>query len=341
MNAQEQAAETRRFAGTRMHDDRGLIAVRGSDRVRWLDGMVSNDVSVLAPGPERSGCYATLLTTKGRIIADLHVLLREGEFWLETSRDAVARVIECLTRYIIADDVELEDISDAYDRVGFEGPGTLELMKEVSGPGPELEWGSCADFSIAGVDFVVAAFGWSGERALQIFGPKGSAEAIRAALVGADRAPVDLDRTAMEILRIEAGIPRLGSELDEDVFPDEAGLGHAISITKGCYMGQEIVARLRSRGHVNHRLVGLRFGSSEPPTPDTELFSGEKRTGEVTSVCVSPSMGIIGLGYVRVDDADPGRRLSIEGSEATVAELPFVPLDGGGPSAGATSLEGT
>jgi folate-binding protein YgfZ len=145
---------------------------------------------------------------------------------------------------------------------------------------------------------------------------------------------VEGDRDTLEILRIEAGIPRLGAELDEDVFPAEAGLvARAVSLTKGCFTGQEIVARLESRGQVNHRLVGLRFEGTAAPTPGEGLDDGDgKRVGEVTSGCVSPGAGAIGLGYVRRTLALAGTALRAGSRSVEVADLPLVAP--GAPDAG-------
>jgi len=325
-----QVRAVRSFAGLAEMNARGLICVQGADRARWLNGMVSNDVEALKEGPRDSGCYAVLLTPKGRVVADLHVLLRSDAFWLETLRSAVPEVLERLDRYIIADDVELRNISDDFEQLGLEGPEAMALVEAAADASVALSREACADLVIAGVPVVAAAFGWTGERAVQLFVPagRGSAVAERLAQAAGDAGLVSIGDEALEILRIEAGTPMLGLELDEEVLPDEARLEHAISTTKGCYTGQEIIARLRSRGHVNHRLVGLRFVAAAPPR-DSELFADGRRTGEVTSACLSPSAGAIGLGYVRVAHAEPGQELTLQDGRATVAPLPFPLSDAG------------
>jgi aminomethyltransferase len=129
---------------------------------------------------------------------------------------------------------------------------------------------------------------------------------------------------ALEILRVEAGLPALGSELDEEVLPPEARLERAISTSKGCYVGQEIVARLRARGQVNHLLVGLRLESPLLPDVGTKLSVDGRTTGELTSVVLSPSEGPIALGYVRREHAEVGTQIEIAGQRARIAALPFV-----------------
>ena len=325
MKLEEQLRVLRSGAGVVRLADRGLIEVRGGDRVRWLNGMLSNDVSTLAQGPDSSGCYALLLTHRGAITADFHVMLRPDAFWLETSRGAVAGVIERLERFIVADDVELLDRSDEFARLGVEGPGAAAQLSAAAGAPVSLTLDSCGDFELAQASTVVAAFGWSGEQAFQIFVAPDVADRVLAALLAGEDGTeaAEIDPEALEVARIEAGTPQLGAELDEEVLPDEAGLDRAISTTKGCYTGQEIVARLRSRGQVNHLLVGLRFEGALP-APDAALHNDTRRTGEVTSACASPVAGLIGLGFVRRDDAVAGTSLKLDGGSATVALLPFV-----------------
>ena len=291
--------------------NRGLIEVTGRDAPRWLDGMLSNDVTVIERGSERSGCYATALTPKGRIVADLHVLAREGGYWLEIAAGAIPDLLSRLRRYIVADDVELVDRTPDFVRLGVEGPSASALLLAAAVECDEslrlegLARDSWCELPIAGAAVPAARFGWSGEDAYQLFVPRASrAPVIRSLEAAGNGLGLALGSfAALEVLRIEAGIPRLGAELDEDVFPDEARLDAAISRTKGCYTGQEIVARLYSRGAVNHLLVGLHFDGDSSPQPDTELFSDGRRCGEVTSSCISPTAGrgrLVGIGLADV-----------------------------------------
>ncbi len=316
--------------------DRGLIEVTGSDALRWLDGMLSNDVVAIGRGSEQSGCYATALTPKGRIIADVHVLARDGGYWLELAADVIPDLVSRLRRYIIADDVELADRTPDFARLGVEGPSASALLLAAAAELGEsarltgLAQDSWCELQIADAAVSAARFGWSGEDAYQLFIPRASRDQVAAALeaAGDGLGLVTGSFAALEVLRIEAGIPRLGAELDEDVFPDEARLDAAISRTKGCYTGQEIVARLYSRGAVNHLLVGLHFDGDVSPQPETELFSDGRRCGEVTSSCVSPTAGAIGLGYLRRNLADPGTVVRAAETQATVVALPIVAAGG-------------
>jgi folate-binding protein YgfZ len=323
---QEQAAAARRGVGLFVRGDRGLLEVAGADRLRWLDGMVSNDVRALAAGPEGSGCYALLLTRKGRIVADLHVLHRGEVFWLETAGAGVAPLRETLERFIIADRVELRDLTAQRDRLALEGPAAPAVLEAAIGEAPGLAPEACAETAIDGAAVLVAAYGCGGGPALQLFAPAGAgpgvAEALRRA--GAAYGLVEGGPEALEILRIEAGVPQLFAELDGDVLPAEARLERAISQTKGCYTGQEIVARLAFRGHVNHLLVGFALEGGCPPAPGAAVSVQGRVVGEVTSACLSPAAGVIALGYVRASFAEPGTGVTVDARPARVAALPFA-----------------
>jgi len=326
VNAGEIARATRRGAGLFANPSREVVSVAGSDRVRWLNGMITNDVAALAPGPTRSGCYAVLLTAQGRIVSDLQVLLRPDAFWLDLETASAGVVTERLGKYVIADDVSLERRADAFDRLALEGPAALAIVEVALRRPLALAPDSCAEVAIAGCGVTVAAYGWSGEAALQIFAERGSGADVATALRGAGEAHglVDANADALEILRIEAGIPRVGAELDETVLPAEARLERAVATTKGCYTGQEVVERLRSQGQVSHLLVGLASDGDEPLVAGAAVECHGKRVGEVTSACVSPQAGSIALGFVRRAHAQTGTAVAIGERSATVAALPFV-----------------
>lgn len=328
-------ADVRATAGLFRLGREGLIEVTGADRVGWLNGMVSNDVAALGPGHASGDCHALLLTHRGAIIADLHVVWRADRFWLLVARDAVAGTLTALEKFIVADDVTLTDASDAHAQWTLEGPAAAQILAALA-VDATLEPG--ADAAIAGQPVTLVPMGLSGEWARRLIAPAAGADAVERAVLEAGAAfSLALgDDEALEVLRVEAGSPRQGFELHDDVLPAEARLDAAISTTKGCYVGQEIVARLRSRGHVNHLLVGLRFDSAAdatpavpaapagPPAAGTELRAGDKRTGELTSVASSPRVGGIALGYVRREHSDPGTELDAGGQRAVVAALPFV-----------------
>jgi folate-binding protein YgfZ len=290
--------------------------------------MITADVKALEKRGDGAGCLALLLTHRGGIVADLRVG-RVGEMLLlECPKSDLGRIRAVLEKMIIADDVVLTDRSGDQAVFGIEGARSGEVLARVLAdgalPGPD-GW---AQRSFEGVPVLVAAFGWSGEQAYQLRVDPAQVGALREAIERAagslGLAPVVGDRALLEVLRIEAGIPALGTELDEGVLPPEARLERAIAVNKGCYVGQEIVARLRSRGQVNHLLVGLRLEAAGLPAVGAALTVAGRTTGEITSVVVSPSQGVLALAYVRREHAEPGTPLELPEGTATVAALPFV-----------------
>jgi len=326
MNPGEQALRCREGAGLFRLGERGLVVVEGSDRARWLNGMLTNDISVLAAGRERSGCHALLLTRIGRIVADVHVLLREGAFWLETEKSAVAPLLATLGKYIIADDVRLSEATPSWERLALEGPAASAIFAIAAGEAPGLAPDAAASFEIAGISVLAGAWGVSGEDALQLFVPAGGGATVALALrrAGAGHALVEAGEDVLEILRVEAGTPRQGRELSEAVLPAEVGLARAISTTKGCYTGQEIVSRMAVRGGASHSLVGLALEGGSAPAAGAAISVQGARVGELTSAALSASAGAIALAYVRRTHAAPGTELVVEGRGARVTALPFV-----------------
>jgi len=324
VSALEQAARVRRGAGLFRLADRALLGVGGVDRVRWLDGMLTNDVKALGPG--RSGCHAAALTRTGRVVCEVQVLWRPEELWLELDAAALASAAAHLEKFIVADDVALRDRSALRERLALEGPLAPTVLEAALGRPLALAPYGCEDVDLGGFNLTLAAFGRSGEPAFQILAPPGSGDALAAALLdaGAGRGLVEASDEALEILRIEAGVPRHGRELDESVLPDEARLSDAVSTSKGCYTGQEVVARLRSQGQVSHLLVGLSSDGESPLPVGATIEVGGRPAGEVTSSCVSPSAGSIALGFLKRAHAGEKSRVRIGTREARVARLPFA-----------------
>ena len=290
----------------------------GSERTRWLDGMVSADIQALEGAGAGSASRALLLTHQGRIVADLRVLTREDAYLLELARDVATPVVEHLDRYIIADDVTLTDVSPETARLAVEGPRSHDVV------GVEIPPGGCAEVEVAGHATLVADWSYTGGTGRQLFLEPAAVADVAAALreAGAGFGLVEGDAAALECLRIEGGQPLQGHEIDDTVLPAEVRLDEAVSETKGCYTGQEVVARMRSRGAANHLLVGLRFDDG-PPSPGTELAAEGRRAGELTSAVVSPHFGAIGLGYVKAALAEPGTEVRAGDAVATVTDLPF------------------
>jgi folate-binding protein YgfZ len=255
------------------------------------------------------------------VVADLHVLARADAFWLELERAGVATVLERLSGYVIADDVTLADRSEDFARFALEGPHADEPLAAASGEPIVLTAHAWREVAIAGVRATVAAYGFTGQPAFQLIVPVAAAESVETELLaaGAEAASADV----LERLRVEAGTPRLGRELDESVLPAEAGLDDAISTSKGCYTGQEVVTRMRTRGRAAHRLVGLRFEGERLPERGAPIEAEGGSIGQVTSAVRSPELGAVGLGFVRAELALPGASVRVAGAPAQIAALPL------------------
>jgi folate-binding protein YgfZ len=309
----DRADAVRRGAGLFALDQRGVVHVGGGDALRWLNGMITADVAALEPGGEGAHVHALLLTPIGRIVAELHVVARPDGFWLELQRDVLDEVVVRLEKYVIADDVALDDVSDAWRRLGVEGPQADAILDAAR---PALD--------AAGV--VTVRFGWSGERCVQLFVPAAALDAVSAALTeaGRERGLIGADADTLELLRVESGTPRQGAELDEEVLPPEARLDACVSTTKGCYTGQEVIARIASRGQVKHLLVGLRLEAGELPPAGTPIQVDGRRVGEITSTAHSNPAGAIALAYLQRPHERAGTAVDVAGRVAHVAALPFV-----------------
>jgi glycine cleavage system T protein len=313
----------RRAAGLFDFSFRSRFAVTGADRVRFLQGMVSNDLESLSPG---GGTYALLLNVQGQILADLRIFCEPDRFLVETDADLRAKVMQTLERHIIMDEVELKPL-DEY-AVALQGPRARGLLeKTLHVDLPEMSEYGHFRTNYAGFPVSVVRASSTGEEGYEVWTKANGLMGVWGAACG--QAPtyemLPCGTEAVETLRIEAGIPRYGADFGEDTLPLEAGLTNALSFTKGCYVGQEIVERARSRGHVNWRLVGLLVEGDSPPAAGEKLAFEGKEIGEITSACVSPTLGkTIALAYVRREASEPGTRLALAaGAIGEVSALPF------------------
>ena len=281
--------------------ERGMFVVRGGEAADFLQGQVSNDVEALAPG---TGCYATILTHKGKLRTDLRVLRGEDFFWLDTEAIGHAVVRHMLDTYTLGRDVQWEDVGVAHSILSLIGPGADDLAEQAP---PATEH----SFVDTGAGLWVRT-----DLGLDVLCATARARALREEL-GVEV----VSEAAAECLRIESGRPRLGFDMDSETIPQEAGINErAVDFEKGCYVGQETVARLHWRGKPNRHLRGLRL--SEAVERRTDITLGEKVVGRVASTCVSPRLGPIALALVR-REAAPGDTVTVGAAEAEVVELPF------------------
>jgi tRNA-modifying protein YgfZ len=345
----------RKTSGVRDRSDEGRLRVTGPDRAAWLQGLLTNDIAAVKPG---GGCYAAYLTPQGRMISDVRVLERGDFMLLDVPAAQKAFVLERLTTFIIMEDVAVDDVTESLARVAVYGPGAAALLEGVL----KVDDGT-AVASLAEHASTVAQFGdhavhsaisvhsghpthpvvIAGSRELggdhagfDVYCPAPLKEDLLRALSAAGAEPIA--DNAWHALRVEAGRPLFGVDMTTETIPLEAGIeDRAISFTKGCYVGQEIIIRVMHRGggRVARKLVGLLpvapASADATIAVDTPLFAGEKSIGRITSAAWSPRAGQwIAMGYVQRDSAEPGTHVTIgqpgSGVEAVVHALPVLSL---------------
>jgi folate-binding protein YgfZ len=297
----------REQAGIADRSQRGKLIVSGADAAEYLQGQLTNEVEALDPG---EGVYAALLDRKGHLQGDMRVLrLAHDRYWIDTEAGALERVKRHLDTYKIGRDVEIEDVGADYAMLSVIGPAAHQVAS--TGPlSPEHAHREEGERRIVATDL-----------GLDLLVPSGSAAGVLAELRGAGAAEVSEE--AAEIARVEAGRPRFGAEMSEATMPAEAGItDRAVSFTKGCYIGQEPVARLHYKGKPNRHLRGLRLSAAAAHGDPIRL--GDREVGRVGTACISPARGPIGLAIVR-REASPGDTVSVgeDGAEAEIVELPF------------------
>jgi folate-binding protein YgfZ len=313
---QEELAALRAGCGVFDLGWRAKLVVTGRDRTRWLNGMVTNNIRDLAPG---HGVYSFLLNAQGHILGDMYIFNRGESFLIDTDRSQMEKLTQLLKKYIIMDQVVLSEAGqNLITALGLEGPNSQDVLGRA-GVEPrqlqplEIEDGMWNDAAISLVGTMQGGY--------MIWLPPENACAIWEALAAAGATPVGAG--VLELWRIAAGIPRYGIDIRERDLPQETGQEQALNFTKGCYIGQEIVERIRSRGAVHRGFTGFRFVGPAPPAPGTKIERDGREVGEITSVAVLPSGQAVGLGYLRREAGGPGTTIEIDGVQATVSELPF------------------
>ncbi|MGE5358889.1 MAG: YgfZ/GcvT domain-containing protein [Bacteroidales bacterium] len=323
----------REAAGMRERRDAALIGVAGRDRLSYLHAMLTNDIAALTAG---RGCYAAYLTPQGRMIADM-VVVELGDLAL-MRLDAARKteVFEKLDQFIFSEDVQLHDLSETLTDIEVIGPRsphvlstTFTASKDEFGALPQLHAHRTEYEGASAV--IVSAGNQLGVPAFDVYLDRVHAPGVSGAMKRAGAVAVADE--AVEALRIEAGVPRFGADMDEHTIPLEAGIeGRAISFTKGCYPGQEVITRVLHRGHgrVARKLAGLAVEGATVPEPGDRLVVAGKDVGTVTSAVYSPTLGrAVALGYLQRDLAAPGTAVQIVRSgdllSANVVPLPFIP----------------
>lgn len=306
---------------------RGQVAVAGKDRAAYLQGLLTNDIEALGPG---TGCYAAWLTPQGRLVTDMHVLESGEMILLDVPADLVEAILQRLDQFLFAEDVQLGDLRGSLQGVWIHGGGAAAALERVvwgpasAGPGPA----TFANYQNAratfdGAPIVLSRIDQLGVPGYCVYIEPARSATLEAALqaVGA----VVGTRETLEAARIEAGTPLFGVDMDTDTIPLEAGIEQqAISFTKGCYVGQEVIIRVLHRGHgrVAKKLVMLKVDAKAAPDRGAKVSAGEREIGHVTSAAMSPRLGAIALAYLHRDFLEPGTRVEVGGSTATVGDRP-------------------
>lgn len=297
----------------------GKIALMGSDRASFLHGLLTNDIIRLTSG---TGTYAAYLTPQGRMISDMRVLDIGDTLLLDVEASVVSALAEKLDKLIFSEDVVVLNVTASLAEFGVHGASAAGLLEQLTGTDVSVlaRQYDNARVTIAESDATVVRDDSLGMPGFDIYVPSVHAARVRTAVLelGASEA----DHQTSEAFRIEAGRPRFGVDMNTETIPLEAGIeDRAISFTKGCYVGQEVIIRVMHRGHgrVVRRLVRLVLLGGTVPSPGDKMFSGDLAVGEVTSAALSPKTGTpVAMGYVHRDCAAPGTELTVAGSQAVV-----------------------
>jgi folate-binding protein YgfZ len=325
MAPSEEYALVRRQVGLLDRTASGVLELTGRDRATFLHALLSNEIKALAPG---QGCAATLLDVHGKVQVVVFVWIADDRIFVVTPPAMAEKTAEALDHYLFAEKVVIRDVSRETALFVLAGPqarGTIERLTGASPP--NTSWSNVAAKLGEIPVRLVTGGGETGEAEVWVMSALGDAPTVRDALVAAGAGPVGPE--AFESLRIEAGTPLFGHDVDDSVLLPEIPFENLLSYTKGCYPGQEVVVRIRDRGHVNRLLRGLVLDGSDAPSAGAEVVIDETQVGKVTSAVWSPGLGRpIALAFVRRQHAEPGTRVSVRvGGRAvagSVSGLPFT-----------------
>ena len=317
-------------------DGTGWIRVTGGDRARWLNGMTTNAVEQLAPG---AGAYSFFLNAQGRIQGDGYIFAQPDALLIETASSQIPTLIPYLDHYIIMDDVELADISGTWSGLTLIGPQSSSLLASLGLAAVEINplelrqftWNNAAVTVIHAYSPLVPR--------LELWADAATIASLLQSLPSAGALPTTPE--SLEHLRILEGTPRYGTDIRDRELPQETGQARALHFAKGCYLGQEIVERIRSRGNVHRIFQAFRLEGALPPT-GTVLEAAGKPAGELTSVSAIPAADNrlqLALGYARREALDRGEPLTYPGGTAVPVTSPFLPGKANAPSQASESSE--
>jgi folate-binding protein YgfZ len=299
---------------------RAKLLVSGRDRVRWLNGMITNNVRDLPVG---QGAYSFLLTPQGRILGDLYTYNRGDSLVIDTDQAQAENLVSILRRYIIMDQVEIASAGEKLTALGVAGPKSLELLGKAGVKVSQLMPLQTLDTTWQELGIVVVRGALPKVVSYEIWLDRANLSRLWRELVTAGAIPAG--SKAVELLRIACGVPRYSQDIRERDLPQETEQAQALNYSKGCYIGQEIVERIRSRGAVHRKFTGFRIDGPLPAAGSKAQADG-KDIAEITSAASLPTPNgelAVALGYVRRDVGELGKQIAIGGAKATVADLPF------------------
>jgi aminomethyltransferase len=302
-------------------NSRAKVALTGSDRVRWLNGMITNNLRDLEAN---RGVYGFLLNPHGRILGDLYAYNRGESLLVDTDQSQLQAILALFDRYIIMDDVEVASLSGELSAIGIAGPTSREVLKSGGINLPELEPLEFRDASWNDINLTAVRTDNPAMESYELWLAPLGVPALQDALIKAGANPVGI--AALDRIRIAAGIPRYGQDIRERDLPQETEQKRALHFSKGCYVGQEIVERIRSRGNVHRKFTGFEV-EGLLPAPGTKIEANGKEVGEITSSAALPLASgerSVALGYIRREVEKPGNELRASGTKLTVANLPFT-----------------
>jgi folate-binding protein YgfZ len=299
---------------------RAKVVISGEDRIRWLNGMVTNNVKDLPPN---RGNYSFVLNPQGRILGDLYTYNRGDYLLIDTERSQLESLLKLFEHYIIMDDVEVSDQTDSLTAVGIQGPKATEVLQRAGIDDPGLDPMQVADLTWNGIGLSLARMASPEFPMYEVWASPANIAQVWNSLVQAGATPVGTE--ALEKFRIMIGFPKYGTDIRDRDLPQETDQAHALNFTKGCYVGQEIVERIRSRGNVHRKFHGFVL-EGELPGRGVKLEADGKEVGELTSINRIPTSNgdrSVALGYIRREALERGAKITYPGGEAKPSEIPF------------------
>ncbi len=330
-NLDEVYTAVRKHVGITDLSDRGKISLSGKEHIKFMQGMLTNDVSSLEPG---RGVHAAVLTVKGKMIADMNVYKDESCLFIDTEPGLNTTLYDLFTKYRLSYKADIVDDTETYCLVSMHGKYVEQLLEKFVGDNVELS--DLLSFTIKDTShglLMITKVNRTGESGYDIYVNADKKHELLSELldIGEEYRIKTFGKEVLDTLRIEAGIPVYGVDMDENTIPIEAGLWDALNFEKGCYVGQEVIARIKWRGHVNWHLLGFVLEGKSIPDRDDKILVGDKVVGRITSSALSPLLRKpIALGYIRREFSEPDTSVSIEvggqPTEAVVVKPPFIDL---------------